>query len=107
MHRTQVATGLLISAWPLAVAVAAPISGRLAERYPAGLLGSFGLAVLAAGLFLLADLPANAATGAIIWRMAVCGWGFGFFQSPIIRPCSVPLPRTGQGRLADCSPRPG
>ena len=82
MHRSQVATGLLISAWPLAVVVAAPISGRLAERYPAGLLGSAGMAVLAAGLFLLADLPANAATGAIIWRMAVCGWGFGFFQSP-------------------------
>ncbi len=82
MHRTQVATGLLMTAWPLGVAVAAPISGRLAERYPAGLLGSLGLAGLTAGLWSLAALSSAAGNDAIIWRMALCGLGFGFFQAP-------------------------
>ena len=40
--------------WPLAVAVIAPFTGRLADRYPAGLLGGCGLAVMAAGLALVA-----------------------------------------------------
>ena len=47
MHRSAVATGLLVTPWPLLVAVAAPVAGRLSARYPAAMLGSIGLAVLA------------------------------------------------------------
>ena len=36
---SAVETGLLITPWPLATAVLAPIAGRLSDRYPAGLLG--------------------------------------------------------------------
>ena len=43
----QVMTGLLMTPWPLVVAVIAPISGRLADKYPAGLLGGCGLGVMA------------------------------------------------------------
>ncbi|MGD0109073.1 MAG: hypothetical protein ABSC06_34325, partial [Rhodopila sp.] len=39
MHRTPVATGLLVTPWPLLVAVAAPMAGRLSARYPAGASG--------------------------------------------------------------------
>src|SRR5690606_2545096 len=39
LDRSVAATGLLMTAWPLAVGVAAPLSGRLADRYAAGLLG--------------------------------------------------------------------
>ena len=52
LGRSQVETGLLLTPWPLAVAVIAPFTGRLADRYPAGLLGGCGLAVMAAGLAL-------------------------------------------------------
>ena len=97
MHHTQVATGLLMTAWPVAVGVAAPVAGRLADRYPAGLLGGFGLAMLAAGLFLLADLPVEAATATIVWRMALCGLGFGFFQAPNNRTLLSSAPRTRTG----------
>ncbi len=54
LGRSQVETGLLLTPWPLAVAVIAPFTGRLADRYPAGLLGGCGLAVMAAGLALVA-----------------------------------------------------
>lgn len=45
LGRDEVATGLLLTPWPLATMVIAPIAGRLVERYHAGLLGGIGLAV--------------------------------------------------------------
>ncbi len=80
--RDEVATGLLLTPWPLATMVMAPIAGRLIERYHAGLLGGIGLAMFAAGLFALAWLPAAPADADIIWRMMLCGAGFALFQSP-------------------------
>ncbi len=82
MHRSAVATGLLVTPWPLLVAVAAPIAGRLSARYPASVLGSAGLAVLATGLLLLTAMPAMPADWDVVWRMGVCGIGFGFYQTP-------------------------
>lgn len=97
MGKTAVATGLLMTPWPLAVGVAAPIAGRLADRYRAGALGGAGLAVFAVGLFLLSMLRPGAADLDIVWRMAVCGLGFGFFQSPNNRAMitSAPMHRSG------------
>jgi DHA2 family multidrug resistance protein-like MFS transporter len=82
MHRSQVATGLLVTPWPLMIVVAAPIAGRLITRYPAAVLSSIGLALMAAGLALLAALPTAPADWDIAWRMALCGTGFGFYQTP-------------------------
>jgi len=82
LGRSEVATGLLLTPWPLATMVMAPIAGRLIERFHAGLLGAIGLAMFAAGLFALALLPASPSDADIIWRMMLCGAGFGLFQSP-------------------------
>jgi DHA2 family multidrug resistance protein-like MFS transporter len=82
LGRSQVQTGLLLTPWPLAVAIIAPFSGRLSDRYPAGLLGGGGLIVLAAGLALLSLMPAHPATFDIVWRLLICGIGFGFFNTP-------------------------
>jgi MFS transporter, DHA2 family, multidrug resistance protein len=97
LHRNQVQTGLLITPWPLAVAVAAPVAGRLADRYPAAVLGGLGLLVLGAGLALLALAPADASGAGLAVRMALCGLGFGFFQAPNNRTMlsSAPLERSG------------
>lgn len=74
--------GLLISAWPLALAVVAPMVGRKIGRIPAGRLGAMGMSLFAAGLCALALLPVGAAAWDIAWRLAPCGAGFAMFQSP-------------------------
>lgn len=74
--------GLLISAWPLALAVVAPIVGRLIGRVPAGRLGAIGMGLFACGVWALAWLPLDAGMCNIAWRMALCGAGFAMFQSP-------------------------
>jgi len=97
LGRDAVATGLLITPWPVAAAVMAPIAGRLADRYPAGILGALGLGLFAAGLGLLAWLPVSPGDANIAWRMALCGAGFGLFQSPNNRAIitAAPLARSG------------
>jgi DHA2 family multidrug resistance protein-like MFS transporter len=97
LGRDAVATGLLMTPWPLAVGLAAPIGGKLSDRYPAGLLGAIGLGVFATGLALLALLPHGAGNLDIVWRMAICGAGFGFFQSPNNRTIVSAAPRHRSG----------
>jgi DHA2 family multidrug resistance protein-like MFS transporter len=97
LHFTAVDTGLLMTPWPLAIAVAAPIAGRLADRYPAGLLGGAGLLLFAVGLIALALIPGHAGAGDIVWRMALAGVGFGLFQSPNNRAMIGSAPRERGG----------
>ena len=94
---SAVQTGLLVTPWPLAVAVAAPIAGRLADRYSAGLLGCIGLVVFAFGLASLAYIPPRPDLTDIVWRMAICGLGFGLFQSPNNRAMLSSVPRERSG----------
>src|SRR6201996_8947856 len=97
LHRSQVETGMLMTPWPLAVGIGAPIAGRLADKLSAAVLGAAGLLVLCAGLALLASLPGSPTTAEIAWRMALCGLGFGFFQAPNNRSMlsAAPLSRSG------------
>jgi DHA2 family multidrug resistance protein-like MFS transporter len=97
LGRTVLETGFLMTPWPLALGVVAPFAGRMADRYPAGLLGGIGLGVMAVGLFLLSRLGSHPDTLQIAWRMAVCGAGFGFFQSPNNRTMIVSAPRHRSG----------
>lgn len=80
---TAVQTGLLLTPWPVMTGIMAPIAGPLSDRFPPAILGGGGLAVFSAGLAMIAGLPGHPGTIAIVWRMMVCGAGFGFFQSPI------------------------
>ncbi|WP_267427126.1 MFS transporter [Methylobacterium sp. GC_Met_2] len=97
LGRSQVETGFLMTPWPVVVALMAPLAGRLSDRFAPGLLGGIGLAGLAIGMGLLALLPADPSVTNIIWRMAICGAGFGFFQAPNLRAImtSAPAARSG------------
>jgi DHA2 family multidrug resistance protein-like MFS transporter len=97
LGRSAVETGLLMTPWPLMTAVMAPIAGRLADRHSAGLLGGAGLAIFGVGIGLLAALPSDPSTVNIVWRMAVCGLGFGLFQTPNNRAIIGSAPRERSG----------
>ncbi len=90
-------TGLAMTSMPLALVAVSPVMARLIGRVPGGLLGGIGLTVLAIGLALLATLPHEPPMSALVWRMAVCGLGFGIFQSPNnhIIVTSPPISRAG------------
>ena len=93
----QVTTGLLMTPWPLSVAVIAPFSGRMADRYPAGLLGGCGMTLMALGTGLMCFLPDRPSALDIGWRMMLAGIGFGFFNTPNNRAIigSAPPQRAG------------
>ena len=97
LHRTQVETGFFMTPWPLVTAIMAPVAGRLSDRHPVGLLGGVGLVLLGIGMALLAMLPTEPGIFNIVWRMAICGFGFGFFQTPNLKAImsSAPPGRSG------------
>jgi DHA2 family multidrug resistance protein-like MFS transporter len=94
---SAVDTGLLMTPWPIATAIFAPISGKLSDRYPAGLLGLLGLAAFAAGLAALAILADRTSMTDVAWRMAIAGAGFGLYQSPNNRTIQASAPRSRSG----------
>ncbi len=97
LHRDPIQTGFLMTAWPVVVAAAAPIAGRLSDHYPPGLLGGIGLAILSAGMASLALLPPDPSVLNLVIRMAICGAGFGMFQAPNLKAImsSAPPERSG------------
>ena len=89
--------GLLMTPWPVALAVVAPIAGKLADRYSADSLGAIGLVLFACGLCCLMFHAPQAGIPDFLWRAALCGVGFGLFQSPNLRLIlsSAPIARSG------------
>lgn len=81
-HFSPAEAGAAIAPWPLMSMVLAPTSGLLSDRLPAGLLGGIGMAIAMAGLGSLAFLPDTPHYFDLVWRVALCGAGFGIFYSP-------------------------
>ncbi len=74
--------GLLLAVWPVAMMVAAPIAGLLADKGPKGLAGMLGMLMAAAGLVTAGFLPATSGFWLLALPMALIGAGMGVFMSP-------------------------
>lgn len=95
---SEITTGLLMTPWPLATMIVSPLAARFVEKHNPGITASVGMLVYSAGLLLLLFTPTGEISPwDIAWRMAVCGMGFGIFQTPnnIVMVIATPLERTG------------
>ena len=74
--------GLLMTAVPLTIAVVAPFSGWLSDRFGSRLLSSVGLAIVCLGLWFLSRLTSQVTLFDIVWPLVVTGFGQALFQPP-------------------------
>lgn len=97
MNLSEMMTGLVMTPWPLATMIVSPIAARWIERHNPAYTAATGMLIFAGGLLLLLFMPQNASVLDILWRMTVCGIGFGFFQTPnnIVMVMATPVERTG------------
>ncbi|WP_280808214.1 MFS transporter [Variovorax boronicumulans] len=98
LGQSAVTAGLLMTPWPLAVMLAAPLSARLAQRVPSAWLCAAGSACFASGLALCAFWPihGNAALPIAVFT-SLAGFGFGLFQTPNNQNMLLSAPRERSG----------
>lgn len=96
-HFSTITTGLLMTPWPLATMIVSPIAARFVERHNPGATAAAGMGVFVIGVVLLLTTGNNPVEWNIAWRMAVCGIGFGMFQTPnnIVMVMATPVHRSG------------
>jgi len=97
---STIQTGLMLTPLPLMLAVAAPLSGTLADRFGSRWLSPLGLAIVCFGLVLLSQITTQSSPWDIIWRLAVTGMGQGLFQSPNTRTLMRAAPLNAQGEAS-------
>ena len=89
--------GLILTAMPIIMAIIAPISGGLSDRFGTRILAFTGMVALAIGLFLLSRLQPDSPPADIAFRLAVTGLGIGVFISPNTSALMGAAPRERQG----------
>ncbi|MEQ7918597.1 MFS transporter [Xanthomonas sp. WHRI 1810A] len=82
MGYSPLAAAALFMPWPLVTAIVGPWAGKYADQNSPRLMALLGITVFATGVALLAILPSSPSPLDILWRTAICGGGFGLFQSP-------------------------
>ncbi|GAA3911259.1 MFS transporter [Halomonas cibimaris] len=92
MGLSPLLTAWLFTPWPLALMVVGPLAGRLADRINPSVLSTVGLGVLAVGFIALALVDESTGIAGSLWRVALCGIGFGLFQPPNNREMMASLP---------------
>jgi EmrB/QacA subfamily drug resistance transporter len=92
--------GLMLTPMSLALAVVAPISGTLADRFRLSWLAPLGLGLACLGLVLLGQLTVQSSPFDVIWRLLVTGIGQGLFQSPNTSMLMGAAPAKAQGEAS-------
>ncbi|MEG1466433.1 MAG: MFS transporter [Hafnia sp.] len=82
LNRGVVEIGMLLTAWPLATMLTSIVAGEVIKKINPNLVAISGLFLLSVGTMLMALLSNEPSNIQIIWRVAICGFGFGLFQSP-------------------------
>lgn len=90
-------TGLILTAQPIAMAIAAPLAGALSDRIGIRLLTTLGMALLGLGLYLLASLGQVTPVSSILLALGVAGLGTGIFISPNTSGLMGSAPKNRQG----------
>lgn len=81
-HLSPMAAGALYIPMPLAVMLAAPLSGSFSDRRDSRIVSSAGMGVMALGMFLLSFMNTDTPDWYIVMAMALAGLGSGMFQTP-------------------------
>jgi DHA2 family multidrug resistance protein-like MFS transporter len=75
-------SGLLMTSWPIANAIVAPITGRFADRYAVGMIATAGLVIFTFALALYAYAVLHPSIALLLVAGVLSGIGFGVFQTP-------------------------
>lgn len=94
---TPLEAGAYMTPWPLSVAAAATVAGRLADRVSTAWLCTLGGACLALGLAAAALWPLHGDPRPLVPFAVLCGLGFGLFQVPNNRNMFLSAPRERSG----------
>lgn len=99
MRLDPLSAGLLVAPTPLAMALLAPLTGWMSEKFVPERLCALGLAVTGVAFVFLSFLQAGAAPIEIVFGLALLGVGMGIFQTPNnnLLMSSVPRHRLGVG----------
>jgi MFS family permease len=92
-------TGVLVAPTAVAMALLAPLTGWMSERFAPERLCALGLAVSAVALLFLSFLGPGSAELEVVFGLALMGVGMGIFQTPNnnLLMSSVPRDRLGVG----------
>lgn len=76
------AAGLVLVSQPIVMALFSPLAGTLSDRLEPQKVASAGMAITAAGLFILTFLGWNTSITFVVANLALLGFGFALFSSP-------------------------
>ncbi len=74
--------GQVLASGSILMALASPVAGRLADRYPPGAVASFGVGGVLASVIIATALHQGSSLAIVVLVLAVQGLGFAFFSSP-------------------------
>lgn len=97
LHASPETTGWTMAAYPVAMAVVAPLSGWLSDKIGSYWLTTSGLLINAAGFVSLNLLSPSVPIGVVALHLAVFGVGQGMFQSPNNSSIMGSVPRSKVG----------
>jgi DHA2 family multidrug resistance protein-like MFS transporter len=94
---TAPVTGAYMTAWPLSAGLTALAAGWLSDRISTGVLCAIGAILLSSGLAALWAWPSTGDVRAVVPFIALCGVGFGLFQTPNNRTLFLAAPEGRAG----------